>query len=221
MGRTYPYPQSASLIIGWLSRLSAQMNRREALFYGLDPMGWVGSQGLEKVYDTTLQGVIGRQVHLREASGLRQLTHEGRSAQAGRDVISTLDLELQLLAEQALENYLQLAEQLDLVPSGHDGEVARRAHRVNHGKAGMVVMDCWNGEVLALASTPRIDLNEIRTRYREWVDPTLAPGHPLIDHAATPESPPGSTVKPLVALAAMMEHKFSPWQTLDTPGYRL
>ena len=170
MGRHYPHPGSASLITGWLSRLSAQMNRREALFYGLDPMGWVGSQGLEQVYDTTLQGVIGREVYLREHTGLRLLEHQGRRPQAGRNVMTTIDLELQIIAEQALQNYLPLAEALDLVPTGRKGEIARQASRVNHGKAGMVVMDCFSGEILALASTPQVDLNQIRRRYSEWAD---------------------------------------------------
>uniref|UniRef100_A0A7V4LC21 Penicillin-binding protein transpeptidase domain-containing protein n=1 Tax=Desulfobacca acetoxidans TaxID=60893 RepID=A0A7V4LC21_9BACT len=87
------------------------------------------------------------------------------------------------------------------------------------GIAGLVLVDCRDGAILALASTPGFDLTDIRTRYEELADPKRTPGRPLHDHAAEGWEPPGSTVKPLIGLAAMMEGVYRPGESVTTRGY--
>jgi penicillin-binding protein 2 len=218
MGRDYPFPSSASHLIGWLGRLSAKVDRSTALALGLDPQGWSGTRGLEGRYDELLQGVVGRQVRLRTPTGWQVIEHEQRDPVPGTDLATTLDLELQLAVEDALARWLQLADDLGTIPARHRDEVMA-AQAIGKGRAGMCVIDVHSGAILALASTPGFDLTEVRTRYGELIDPELSPGQPLHDNATWAAQPPGSTVKPLVAFAAMAEGVLRPGEVVHTEGY--
>ena len=115
-GRDYLHPGVASHTLGWLGKLSAELDRDAALSMGLDPQGWRGTSGLESVYDKRLQGVLGRTVSLRTPTGSD--TVEQRDPVAGRDLTTTIDLDLQITAEQALANWFELADELGTIPSG-------------------------------------------------------------------------------------------------------
>lgn len=218
MGREYPFPGTASHVLGWLGRLSARVDRRDALALGLDPQGWAGARGIEARYDEVLQGILGRRVRLRTATGWQLLEHECRAPVPGTDLATTLDIELQLAVEDALGRWLQLADDLGTIPPAHRDEVLA-AQAINRGRAGMCVIDVDTGAVRALASTPGFRLSEIRTRYRELIDPEASPGQPLHDNATWAAQPPGSTLKPLVALAAMAEGVLGPTEVVHTQGY--
>ena len=197
VGREYPYPGSASHLIGYLGKLSAVFDSGTALAMGLDPEGWLGRSGIESEYDELLQGSNGRRSFLRTPTGNRQL--ESVEPTPGVDIHLTLDMDLQRLAERSCLQWHELAQNLDL----NNAKMDASRQRVNHGRAAFVLMDVDDGAVLALASSPGYNLYDVRTRYAELNDPSMHPGQPLIDHATAASHPPGSTLKPLVAMIAL------------------
>lgn len=212
-GRHYPEPGRAANLIGWMGRLSARYDRRHALALGIDPEGWIGTNRLEGVYEHLLQGVVGRRVRIREPWGWRELAHEARRPVPGLDLRTALDLELQMITEEALSDWRRLAEALRTIGEQPDGP------DYGHGRAGACVIDVRNGGILALASTPGFDLRELRRRYEELIDPDLHPGRPLDDHAAWAAQPPGSTIKPAIAIAGFAEGILAPGDSFQSQGY--
>jgi len=216
LGREYPFDSHACHSIGWLGKISSRMDRTVALNMGLDPQGWSGNQGLEAAYDRLLQGVVGRH--------LRKRTPEGweveilQPAQAGPDLQTTLDNELQILGEESLRDWLPLAEAVGSIPASKRNEIYQ-ARTISQGRSGCVLMDCRTGEVLVCASRPGFDLNELRNNYLELLDTEQHPGRPLEDNATWANQAPGSTLKPLVALAGLMEGIIEPDTIIHSRGY--
>jgi penicillin-binding protein 2 len=146
-----------------------------------------GVTGIERMAEPVLRGIRGRQVHHRSGALVEQTAAVG-----GQDVHVTLDIELQQVIEREIL----------------DG-------RPENGAA--VVIHIPTGQVLALASKPRYDLNEYRVKFNALVaDQTNLP---LLHRAVACSYPPGSTVKPLVALAAAAEGVLTPQQTIECRGY--
>lgn len=217
VGRDYLHPGVASHSLGWLGRLSAEVSRDTALSMGLDPQGWTGRSGLESVYDTRLQGVIGRTLSLRTGTGSEVIEH--RDPIAGRDLVTTLDLDLQIVAEDALAHWFELADALGTLGSGTRKAEFAAAREVGRNRGGLALMDVRSGEMLALASSPGFDLTDVRERWDELADPALHPERPLEDHATWAAHPPGSIVKPFVGLVAMAEGKVGPHEDIYCRGY--
>ncbi|MHC5067601.1 MAG: peptidoglycan D,D-transpeptidase FtsI family protein [Planctomycetota bacterium] len=203
-------------LVGWLGKLSAGTNRSTALRLGLDPEGWTGTSGLEARYDELLQGVVGRHVTLKTASG--PIVLEDRQPIPGRDLPLTLDLELQNIADQALRTWIDLGSKLGSLSATNRAK-AEAALAVNHGRAGLVVMDVHSGAIRAMCSTPGFDLRRVRNDYQDWLDPELHPAKPLHDNATWAAMRPGSTIKPLVALVALHQGAIEPHGTIYTQGF--
>ncbi|MFW5845369.1 MAG: penicillin-binding transpeptidase domain-containing protein, partial [Planctomycetota bacterium] len=214
LGREHRFPGSAVHVIGHMGRLSARYDRDEALLQGLDPEGWKGTSGLELVYDSLLHGVTGKRITLLSGDGSR--SHIDAPA-PGQDLRTTLDIELQMLAESALEHWYELAEEL-----GEEQGIAiatekmRRARAAGRGRAGMVLMDPWSGEILAMASRPGYHHEDLRDRYRELAED---PAQPLIDHSSSASFPPGSTMKVLVGMAAFGTGAYRVGESVHSAGH--
>ena len=213
VGREYLYPGSASHLIGYLGKLSSVFTSETALTMGLDPEGWLGRSGIESEYDELLQGSNGRRSYLRTPTGNRQL--ESVEPTPGVDIHLTLDMELQRVAERSSYQWHELAQELKLTTEKMDAS----RKRVNHGRAAFVLMDVHDGAILAMASSPGYNLYDVRTRYAELNDPDLHPGQPLIDHSTAASHPPGSTLKPLVALIALSQGAIQPSTQVYSKGY--
>ncbi|WP_068170335.1 penicillin-binding protein 2 [Neokomagataea thailandica] len=87
--------------------------------------------------------------------------------------------------------------------------------------ASAVVMDCRNGEVLAMVSTPSFDpsLFDSGVSHAQWNAWVEDPKTPLVDKAVSGLYPPGSTFKPAVAMAALKAGSVSPQDRFMCPGY--
>lgn len=168
----------------------------------------VGLAGLELEFEHELQGRKGKLVVEVDNLGRRRrvLDDETRSV-AGSDVYTTLDVELQELAQRTLEGKVG-------APDDEQGAAAER-----HG--AFVVMDPRNGDLLALASTPSFDPNVFAIpRSAEAVaeiqrlnkDPT----RPLWNRAISDQYPLGSAFKVVVALAGLNLADESKRLTADT-----
>lgn len=208
-GREYPFADSACHIIGTLGRIDHTYAWDEAVRQGLDPTGVGGTSGLEKTYDSGLRGVIGRRVLLHSPEGDTVLREQ--PAVPGRDLRTELDMEVQTTAEEALDHWFELAQQL-----GTSDADMERARSVGRGRAGMAVIDCATGAILALASSPRYRIDELGKRYNELLKD---PREPLHDHASEASQPPGSALKILTALACLEHRIITPGQVLTTKGY--
>lgn len=229
LGREYPYPHATCHIAGWVGQLSGEpgFSREMARISGLDPGGWSGRRGLEREYDRYLQGIFGTRKRMITPDGL-ELAARPREPQPGADLRTTIDLELQHTAQDALANWWTLANELYKDPeqgmgfnSPHLREEARAAAAAaaEKGIAGCVLVDVHDGSIHAMASTPTFDLAQVGENYSDLLDPEKHPGQPLHDYAAEAWESPGSTVKPFVGLVAMLEGVYSPGEVIPSDGY--
>lgn len=188
--RWYPHGGVASQLIGYVGSPS------EADLDG-DPLltlpGFrVGKAGLEKAFDRQLRGTAGSSRVEVNAYG-RIVRELGRApGDPGANLDLTLDIELQK-------------------------EVTAR---LGEDSAGAIVMDIHSGDIYAYASTPSYDPNDFNLGIsrENWQALLVDPRKPLVDKCITGQYPPGSTIKPVVALAALAEGVIDPEETVFCNG---
>jgi penicillin-binding protein 2 len=190
--RNYPYGHLTAHVVGYVARIN------EAELQTLDPALYrgtvhVGKSGLEKSYEAALHGKTGYEEYETNVQG-RALRDLGtKDPAAGADLYLSLDIRLQKIALDALKDY----------------------------SGAVVAIEPATGKVLTLASNPSFDPNPFiqgigRAEYDAL---NKDPERPLYDRAFRGIYPPGSTVKPFVALAGMELIKLSPSQRIYCPGY--
>lgn len=176
--RLYPRDGFAAHLIGYVGEVSEEMldNPRYAFY---DPGDVVGRSGVEETYDSILRGTDGYKDVIVNSHG-KELGHLGETlAVPGKDLRLTIDLDIQMAAEKALE-----------------------------GKVGAIVaLDPHTGEVLALASRPTFDPNQFSGRLTKsyWDQILNNPDHPLLDKATQAQLAPGSTFKIIMSVAGLQE----------------
>jgi penicillin-binding protein 2 len=172
----------------------------------------VGEGGVELAYDKYLRGTPEIDDVRINALGRPTARTVTRTHEAGNAVQLTIDISLQLAAERALKYGIRLA------------------HQDNHWYANggaIVAMDPNNGDILAMASSPTFKPSVFVGRpSAEKLAPLLNPAvakkdnYPGLNRVTQGLYPPGSTFKPVTALAAMQERLISPFQTLQcSPTY--
>jgi penicillin-binding protein 2 len=194
--RSYPQGEVASHAIGYIGRINdADVKRIDtqgltANYKGTDH---IGKLGIEGAYEKELHGITGSEQVEIDAGG-RAIRALARSEPlSGNNLVVTLDLKLQKIAEEAFQDY----------------------------KGALVAIDPKTGEVLALVSKPGFDPN----LFVDGIDPqnwdalNNSPDKPLNNRALRGQYPPGSTIKPFMALAALEYKKRSPEFTISDPGY--
>lgn len=183
--RHYPYGNAVSHAVGYVGALSSNdLQVLEASRYA--GTSHAGKTGVEISYESVLHGDTGFRHIVTNARGrqlpsdsldLRDTLPADEQPAPGDNIYLSIDLDLQLLATEKL--------------AGHRGAV--------------VAIDPWNGELLALVSTPSFDPNLFATgmttaqfaQMQEDLD------RPLFNRAVRGTYPPGSTIKPMLALAAL------------------
>ena len=199
LARHYPLRDIAVHAIGYVSAINEEdMKQLDTAEYAGTSL--IGKLGVEGAYEHVLHGRPGFREILVNAAG-RPVERQGeyaphlstRAPVGGDDLILGLDIVVQKVAEEALK-----------------------------GKRGSVVaIDPKTGDVIALASTPGFDPNDFvhglsvaqYTALQNDID------KPLLNRALRGAYPPGSTVKPLYALAAQNYNVISPTQTQYCPGF--
>jgi penicillin-binding protein 2 len=204
LARSYPFPGSASHLIGTIGRGNDPEQEKA-------PATWLGRSGLELTYDSQLRGEPGVTIKERSPDGI--VTWRDRPPKAGVDLVTELDMELQTLSEDSLTRWYELAKELGTVTPQMTAALAAGTGR---GRAGFVLIDCHTGGILACASTPTYDLSQLRLHYRELL---ADPGHPLNDHAVEAEQPPGSSMKICTALACLENNVLNPGEEIYCQGY--
>ena len=174
--RLYPRNGMAAHVIGYVGEVSEQeLNTPEFAKYTLGDR--VGQSGLERQYNDQLMGVDGQKQEVVDSLGNKRDTLQDLEPTPGNNLQLTLDLDLQAVAELAME-----------------------------GKRGAVVaLDPRNGEILAMVSRPIFDPNMFTTRIRseDWKELTNNPDNPLMNRAIQAQLAPGSTFKPIMTMAAL------------------
>jgi penicillin-binding protein 2 len=186
--RSYPYSAAAN-ILGYIGEVSPQLLAKPA-FSAYQMGDYLGMTGLEKTYENVLMGTRGIQYLVKDNLNRPQGPYErgefDTSAIAGKNLRLSLDIDLQVLGERLMRNKI----------------------------GSVVAIDPQTGGILAMVSSPTFDPNLLTGSYRArnfsklFVDTTK----PLFNRAIQGTYPPGSSMKPLMALVALDEG-------VITPGY--
>src|SRR5210317_1920163 len=183
--RHYPNGAEVAHAVGYVGALSTADLQR------LDPAAYAGTShtgktGVESAFESDLHG----------DAGYRHLITNARGRQVPSD---TSDLLNSLPADASSEPGANVYLSIDL-------DLQRIAYEAFDGRRGaLVALDPWTGEILALVSAPAFDPNLFAvgmttSQYRELQDD---PDRPLFNRASRGAYPPGSTIKPMLALAAI------------------
>ncbi|HCX33161.1 MAG TPA: penicillin-binding protein 2, partial [Rhodocyclaceae bacterium] len=194
--RQYPRGELASHALGYLGRVSErdldriESAEEEANYRGTEHFG---KSGVEQKYEFALHGQAGAEQIEVDASGHAVRVLSRTAPVAGNDLVLTLDLRLQEIAEQAL----------------------------GKRRGALVAIEPASGEILAYVSRPGYDPNLFVDGIdpQTWDELNNSPDRPMIDRAISGTYAPGSTFKPYMALAALTLGKRTPGQTIHDPGY--
>ena len=193
--RDYPYGESLSHVLGYVSRVSAEdlLELDAERYRGTLHTGKVG---LEKRYEPLLHGQPGYQHIETNAHGRVLRVLEKVAPVPGKNLRLYLDLDLQREAVAALGDQ----------------------------RGAVVVLDPLTGGVLAMVSNPSYDANLFveGISYADYAELRGSLDTPLLNRAVQGQYPPGSTVKPLISLAALAQDFITPDTAVPDPGwYRL
>ena len=172
--RLYPRNGFIAHLIGYVGEVTEDMlNQPQFELY--NPGDVVGVSGVEKQYNNVLMGKNGSRRAIVDSRGREMGRLDETPAEPGRQLKLTVDLDLQIAAEQALE-----------------------------GKNGAVVaMNPHTGEILAMASRPTFDPNDFAVKISrgEWNKLITDPDKPLLNKAIQAQLAPGSTFKVIMSVA--------------------
>ncbi len=195
--RAYPLGAAAAHVVGYTGPVSADDLESDP---SLIPTDVIGRQGVEAYYDDRLRGILGRTLVSRDAAGALLGDERTTPAEPGQDLHLTIDAELQKYAYERLTQGL---------------------HSLGRTRGAVVIVDPRDGAVRALASAPSFEpeafvqsnRREERAQYLESAD------RPLYDRVVSGVYTPGSTIKPLHAIAALSENVVSTDWSIFSPGY--
>jgi penicillin-binding protein 2 len=209
--RMYPHGALAPQLLGYTGQISPQELQTLGKS-GYAPGDVIGQTGIEATYNKYLFGVPGaarvRVDSLGRPRSARTLTTQ---PQPGQTVRLTIDTGLQLAAQNALDYGIQTAR--------NEGKWAADG-------GAIVAMSPKDGSILALASSPTYDpsvyTGRVTTRKLKAQGLVGAPAfdknYPSLDRALDATYPPGSTFKPLTAIAALEEHLIKPYAFYPCTG---
>lgn len=190
--RYYPHSELTSHVLGYVGRINRDELKR------IDPVNYagtnyIGKSGIERFYENVLHGKVGYQHVETNARGRTLRVLERKNPVPGEDLQLHLDLRLQ-----------------------------KRAYELLDGRRGAVVaIEPKTGGILALASVPGFDTNKFVTGisvddYRALSE---SKDKPLFNRALRGQYPPGSTLKPMLAVAALDSGATTRDYTIWDPGY--
>jgi penicillin-binding protein 2 len=192
MIRHYPYGATIAHVLGYVAAVSEKDLTGDPLLELPDFR--IGKSGVERAQDLRLRGIAGTSEIEVNAYGrvVRELGR--RPGQPGDDVVLGIDVAMQQF-------------------------VARRSAR--EPSVSCVLLDAASGDVLALLSSPSFDPMQFSTGLTQaaWQELSTDPRNPLTDKAIGGVYPPGSTFKPVVALAALDAGVISTETAVSCPGY--
>ena len=193
--RFYPYKNSLVHVVGYVGAASQKdIERKDVIKENLVPGLKVGKSGIEYAKETQLIGRYGIKRYEVNSSGKRISQIDYIKETQGEKIKLTVDLEVQQLAQELLK-----------------------------GKAGSIsAMDIYTGEIIAMASSPTYDPNKFThgIGHKDWGEIRDDPLKPLVNKSIAGLYSPGSTFKPLVALAALEFGTIDPERPILCKGHK-
>jgi penicillin-binding protein 2 len=208
--RRYPYGTLAAQLLGYVGAITRPQLASLGHRYGLQDQ--IGQAGVESTYDSYLRGTDGTAKRSLDALGRPRSALEVTALpKPGAALRLTLSLPLQEAAERGLAEGIRLARD--------DGQWAAAG-------GSIVALDPNDGSILAMASSPTYPPAVYSGRVTRrtlaahglTAKTAAAANYPSLDRATMALYPPGSTFKPVTALAAMQEHLVSPYSYLPCTG---
>jgi penicillin-binding protein 2 len=194
--RRYPEGSAASHALGYIGRINeADLKKLDAddktpNYRGTDHIGKIG---IEQSYENELHGTTGFEEVETDAGGRAVRSLKRSEPTPGNNLVLSIDIKLQKVAEQAFGNR----------------------------RGALVAIDPTNGEVLAFVSQPGYDPNLFVDGIDQvnWDALNTSLDKPLNNRALRGQYPPGSTYKPFMALAGLTNGVRTPSYTISDPGY--
>ena len=190
--RHYPYSDLAAHVIGYVGRIN-EAEIKELPLAEYRGSTHVGKLGIESSYENELHGKTGyAEIETNVQARLLNTLHEV-TPDPGANLFLTLDIDLQKTAYDALDSF----------------------------NGAVVAIDIKTGGVLAFVSRPGFDPNPFVVGIANEAYQALqaSENQPLYNRALRGLYPPGSTIKPFIALAGLEYEAISPQQKLLCPGY--
>jgi penicillin-binding protein 2 len=192
MIRYYPYGKTTAHILGYVGRINSHdlANIDQNNYQGTN---FIGKVGIEKYYEDQLHGSIGHQQVETDASSRVVRTISKKPSQSGTNLHLSIDIELQKVAEKALEGY----------------------------QGAIVAIDPQNGEVLSMVSIPSYDPNPFvqGISQKDYSALSNSKQQPLYNRAIRGQYPLASTIKPFLALFALDQRVIDLDYKVYDPGW--
>ncbi|MBI4456377.1 MAG: penicillin-binding protein 2 [Acidobacteria bacterium] len=189
--RVYRYGSLAAHLLGYVGEVS-ESQLKGAEYQGSKPGDIVGKFGVERFYNRTLSGTDGQLKVLVNSLGKVRAELEKTPSRIGEELNLTLDLDLQMIAEE------QMSDEV----------------------GALIALDPRNGEVLAMVSKPGFDPNRFAVRISagEWKELIENPDNPMQNRAIQNTFSPGSVFKIVMTLAGLERGLLSPQTSVYCPG---
>ncbi|MFZ4426576.1 MAG: penicillin-binding protein 2 [Saprospiraceae bacterium] len=191
--REYPSPIAAHLL-GYIREVNKNEVKEHSERYS--PGDYIGASGLELAYEDSLSGKKGYSVVLKDNLGRIVGPYKlgGKEPESGKDLHTSIDLDLQAYGEQLMNNKI----------------------------GALVAIDPQTGGILAMVSSPSYNPNQLtitnNNRGKAYSSLQSDPNKPLFNRAIMAQYPPGSVFKPLLALIAMQKGTLQPNRTIGCGG---
>jgi penicillin-binding protein 2 len=194
LSRHYPQGKLTAHAVGYVGRISA---REMAVIDEGNYRGTthIGKTGLEKYYEVELHGQVGRQKVEVNAQGRVLRVIDRIPPVSGNDLVLNLDVELQQIADDALDEY----------------------------SGSVIAIEPHTGGVVVFVSKPEFDPNLFvhGISHKDYDALQHGPYKPLFNRAIFGQYPPGSTYKPFFALAGIEQRRFGIHQSIFCKGHYL
>ncbi|MBE7034054.1 MAG: hypothetical protein E7406_07510 [Ruminococcaceae bacterium] len=204
--REYPYKALGAHMLGRVGLISAEEYEQNSK-NGYTINSKIGKSGIEKYLEDYLRGENGSGSIEQSTDGYNTGQSVVKAPVSGRNVNLTIDIDMQIACEQALEETIyNIRSSADSVESGNSADAG-----------SIVVIDVNTGDVLAIASYPSYEITTFTENYNNLLQ---NPSKPLFNRALAGTYSPASTFKLLVGTAALEENIISiDEEILDTGKY--
>jgi len=194
--RHYQHKGLTSHVVGYINRINQKdiklltKNKRLSLYRGSDH---IGKRGIEQRYENLIHGIPGFEKIEVDAKGNIIRTLEKKEPIHGQDIQLSIDIELQKKAVDAFGNR----------------------------KGALVALSPHNGEILAYVSQPYFNPNLFVNGidHKNWNILNANKARPLLDRVTKGLYPPGSTIKPFIAIAGLENNLRVPPFQINDPGF--
>ena len=192
--RKYEVSNSLSHILGYIGKISKDELNKNQDYRMTD---WVGKSGIEKTYEADIKGTTGQEQVEIDAKGRLQRIIANIPPIQGNNIYLNLDYSIQEAGYKALADSVK---------------------NFGNGKGVAIALNPKDGSIYSLISLPDYDTNAFISGDKNMINDLFNNKDlPLLNRVVSGQYPPGSTIKPIYAVAALQENVVTPSFAIDTP----